>query len=74
MLCVTGVASAMNVTSRGPCFYFSADISVEPIGPVLVTAAHGAKRLWLLFNVRHGESLPTLGSHFGSRAAVISER
>lgn len=57
------VAASVNVTSRGPCFYLSADIRVAPIGPVLVTAAHSAKRLWLLFNVQHGEPLPTWCIH-----------
>ena len=33
LLCVPGVAS-VDVASRGPCFCFSADISVKPTGPV----------------------------------------
>lgn len=75
--CVTGVTS-MKVTPKGPCFYFSADVNVEPIGPVLATAAHSAKRLWMQFNVTRRIAAHVvytlLGRHCGSRAAVISER
>lgn len=55
----TDVAS-MDVASRRRWFYFSAAISVEPIGPVLVTAAFGAESLWLQFGVRHWELPCTL--------------